>query len=250
MDIEEIFSSKLSESFSALSNFNRVLAEDLPTHPQDAGVFICGIYSLHRTAPAGILHLAARLSDALTPRLPFHAHAMAAWILDAAVDEYGLRGGETHTELLARFGEAFGVQRNVMASREHSPRASVLMEENMNRWFRESPVDFALGVHLGSELTSRREFSGWLQVLGDSNHPGWEYLRVHCAVEDGHVGGLTEFTTKWLEIWPKAEPTLFKGIEAYDTAYADMFHEMAKQITLNRQTRVRMESEFLESTRT
>ncbi|WP_082547984.1 iron-containing redox enzyme family protein [Massilia sp. Root335] len=230
MTIENTLTEMLGKSFDALEKFNRKLGECQPMSQKAAEVYICSIYSLHRTAPSGIAHLAARLTDELMPIAPFDAHAMTAWVLDAAADEYGLRGGETHTELLARFGEAFGVDRTIMESRCSSTPGAAAMEASMNHWFRQSPLDFALGVHLASELTSRREFEGWLSVLGNRDHPGWVYLHAHCAVEDGHVSSLTTFATKWIELRPNSRDIVFDGVRAYDAAYARMFNEMAAEI--------------------
>jgi hypothetical protein len=221
-------------SFPALDAFNSVLAAARPVHPADAAVFLCSIYCMDRSAPAGIVTLAARLTDALVPVAPFEAHALAAHVLEAAMDEYGLRGGPTHAELLARFGEALGVPRDVLVARAHAPEGARALERGMQTWFRDSPVDFALGVHLASELTSRREFTRWLSTLGDNDHPGWEYLRAHCAVEDDHISGLTTFADAWLRLRPGVEDRVMEGVRAYDAAYARMFREMTAAIVQRR----------------
>src|ERR1700734_3843567 len=95
-------------ALAALTSFNRHFASR-PLTRSELLMLLASMAAFNRHTIGGIAILAGRLSDEMLSRLPREGHEIAAYVLDAAVDEYGLRETTNHVELARRFAEHLGI---------------------------------------------------------------------------------------------------------------------------------------------
>src|SRR5258708_2058860 len=89
-------------AIAALRSFNRHFSSR-PLTRSELLLFLASMATFNRHTIGGIAILAGRLSDQVLPLLPKIGHEIGAHVLDAAVDEYGLRETITHVELARNF---------------------------------------------------------------------------------------------------------------------------------------------------
>ncbi len=154
-------------------------------------------------------------------------------ILDAAVDEYGLRESVTHVELAARFAEHLGIPSEAIHSRAHACRSAVEIGDALFGWYRDEPPAFSLGVHTASEVTSVTEFMSWHDVFLNFpqyrfslDQPEFEYMRAHYVHEPDHILGARRCVGRYLELFPDRGPILRDGVQSYLKLYGRMFAEL------------------------
>lgn len=200
-------------------------------------LFLASMASFNRHTIGGIAILAGRLSDEILPLLPKHGHEIGAYVLDAAVDEYGLRESVTHVELARNFAEHLGVSAEEVESRDNACAAARELGDALFSWYRESPVAFALGVHAASEVTSVQEFVPWhdtfLKFSGygfTSAAPAFEYMRAHAVHEPDHINGAKFCIRRYLDVFPDRGPLLQGGAEAYLFLYERMLSQLDARI--------------------
>src|SRR5258708_29986328 len=116
-------------------------------------LFLASMATFNRHTIGGIAILAGRLSDQILPLQPKVGHEIGAHVLDAAVDEYGLRETITHVELARNFSEYLGISTGEIEARENACSEAVELGDALFSWYRERPVSFALGVHVSPEVT-------------------------------------------------------------------------------------------------
>src|SRR5277367_4768205 len=124
-DADEIFDECRSHpALAALRSFNRHFSSR-PLVRSELLRFLASMASFNRHTIGGIAILAGRLSDQILPLLPKNGHEIGAYVLDAAVDEYGLRETVTHVELARNFGEYLGLSCAEIEARENACAAAV-----------------------------------------------------------------------------------------------------------------------------
>jgi Iron-containing redox enzyme len=200
-------------------------------------LFLASMASFNRHTIGGIAILAGRLSDEILPLLPRHGHEIGAYVLDAAVDEYGLRESVTHVELARKFAEHLGVSAGEVEARDNACAAARELGDALFSWYRERPVAFALGVHAASEVTSVQEFVPWhdtfLKFSGygfSSAAPEFEYMRAHAVHEPEHINGAKLCIRRYLDVFPDRGPLLQGGAEAYLFLYERMLSQLDARI--------------------
>jgi hypothetical protein len=232
-EAEEIYESCLGHpAFAALARFNLHLASRPLTRPE-LRLFLASMAAFNRHTIGGIAILAGRLSDEILPHRPTSGHEVGAHVLDAAVDEYGLRGTVTHVELARNFAEHLGIPANEVEARDNAGRVATELGDALFRWYREMPVAFALGVHTASEVTSMEEFGSWHDIFLEFREyrlsreaAEFEYLRVHSTHEPEHTMSARRCVCKYLDVFPGGSGQLREGAGAYLGLYARMFHEL------------------------
>src|ERR1700722_14043357 len=95
-------------AITALQSFNLHFSSR-PLTRSELLLFLASMATFNRHTISGIAILAGRLSDQILPLLPRIGHEIGAYVLDAAVDEYGLRETVTHVELARKFAEHLGL---------------------------------------------------------------------------------------------------------------------------------------------
>jgi len=154
-------------------------------------------------------------------------------VLDAAIDEYGLRESATHVELGRRFAEHLGISAADVESRANACPTAIELGDALFSWYREMPTAFSLGVHTASEVTSVKEFMAWHDIFlkfpqyrCSRDQPEFEYLRAHYVHEPGHVNATRICVEKYLDVLPAHGQLLREGAERYLGLYQSMFHEL------------------------
>jgi len=232
-EAEDIYKGCLRHpAVEALDLFNRHLATR-PLARSELRLFLASMAAFNRHTVGGIAILAGRLSDEVLPFLPKTGHEIGAYVLDAAVDEYGLRESVTHVELARNFAGYLGISTEEVEARENACPSAVEIGDALYPWYRRVPVAFALGVHAASEVTSAREFAAWHDVFikfpeyGLSREvPEFEYLSAHYVHEPEHTDSARVCITKYLAVLPEHGKELRNGAMAYLGLYQMMFREL------------------------
>jgi hypothetical protein len=223
-------------AMEALRSFNRHFSSRSLTRPELL-LFLASMATFNRHTIGGIAILAGRLSDQILPLLPKVGHEIGAHVLDAAVDEYGLRETITHVELARNFAEYLGIANEEIEARENACSTAVELGDALFSWYRERPVAFALGVHTASEVTSVQEFVPWHDIFlkfpqyGFSRElPEFTYMRAHYVHEPDHIHSAKRCVSRYLNVLPGEHGQVRAGAHAYLDRYRTMFQELDARI--------------------
>ena len=113
-------------AMAALDVFNTHLASR-PLTAAELTLFLASLASFNRHTIGGIAILAGRLSDEILPLLPTKGHEIGAYVLDAAVDEYGLRETVTHVESARSFAAYLGISAPDVEARSNACASAVAL---------------------------------------------------------------------------------------------------------------------------
>jgi hypothetical protein len=223
-------------AIAVLRSFNRHFSSRSLTRPELL-LFLASMAAFNRHTIGGIAILAGRVSDQILPILPKVGHEIGAYVLDAAVDEYGLRETITHVELARNFSEYLGISTEEIEARENACAAAVELGDVLFAWYRERPVAFALGVHTASEVTSVEEFVPWHDVFlkfpqycFSREMPEFAYMRAHYVHEPDHIQSAKRCIARYLDALPGEHGHLRKGALAYLSLYRKMFQQLTARI--------------------
>jgi hypothetical protein len=223
-------------AIEVLRAFNRRFSSR-PLTRSELLLFLASMATFNRHTIGGIAILAGRLSDQVLPLLPKVGHEIGAHVLDAAVDEYGLRETNTHVELARNFAEHLGIPPEEIEARENACPAAVELGDALFSWYRERPVAFALGVHTASEITSVEEFIPWHdtflkfpQYRFSRDTPEFAYMRAHYVHEPDHINSAKRCIARYVEVLPGEHCHLREGTRAYLSLYRKMFHQLDARI--------------------
>src|SRR5580658_2938952 len=196
-------------------------------------LFLASIASFNRHTIGGIAILAGRLSDEVLPLLPKNGHEVGAYVLDAAVDEYGLRESVTHVELARNFAQHLGFSSADIDWRDNACSAAVELGDALFTCYRDKPVAFSLGVHTASEITSLDEFVPWHDIFlkfpenGLSRElPEFEYMRAHYVHEPNHINKARSCMRRYLDVFPPHGNLVREGTRTYLDLYRRMFEQL------------------------
>ena len=219
-------------AISALRSFNRRFSSRPLTH-SELTLFLASMAAFNRHTIGGIAILAGRLSDQVLPLRPRNGHEIGAYVLDAAVDEYGLRETVTHVELARSFAEYLGIPAETIEARRSACPAAAEIGDALFSWYRDRPAAFALGVHAASEVTSVEEFVPWHDVFlkfpqyrFSREQPEFAYMRAHFVHEPDHIDGAKLCIARYLDVLPGESRLLRKGALTYLEAYQRMFEQL------------------------
>jgi hypothetical protein len=223
-------------AIAVLRSFNRRFSSRPLTRPELL-LFLASMAAFNRHTIGGIAILAGRLSDQILPLLPKVGHEIGAHVLDAAVDEYGLRETITHVELARNFAAFLGISAEEIEARENACSAAAELGDALFSWYRDRPVAFALGVHTASEVTSVEEFVPWHDIFlkfpqyrFSREMPEFAYMRAHYVHEPNHINSAKRCVARYLDVLPGEGGHLQEGARAYLTLYRKMFHQLSAQI--------------------
>jgi hypothetical protein len=223
-------------AITALRSFNRHFASR-PLMRPELRLFLASMAAFNRHTTAGIAILAGRLSDQILPLLPAEGHEIGACVLDAAVDEYGLRESVTHVQLARNFAEYLGISTDEIDVRSNAAPAAIELGDALFSWYREKPAAFSLGMHAASELTSVEEFVPWHDIFlkfpqyrFSLEVPEFEYMRAHHVHEPDHINSAKRCISKYLDVLPAHGGLLREGARAYLASYQAMFEQLDSRI--------------------
>jgi pyrroloquinoline quinone (PQQ) biosynthesis protein C len=227
---------RVHPGIEALRTFNRHFQSRELTR-SELVVFLASMSAFNRHTIGGIAILAGRLSDQVLPRLPDTGHEIGAYVLDAAVDEYGLRETVTHVELGRKFAGYLGISSAELDCRINVTPAALELGDALFSWYRASPTAFALGVHAASEISSMEEFTEWhdafLKFRGyrlSKDVPQFEYMSAHHTHEPQHVEAVRMCVSRYLGVFPAEGECVREGTQAYLSLYQRMFQELDARI--------------------
>ena len=219
-------------AIAALRSFNQHFSSRSLTRPELL-LFLASMATFNRHTIGGIAILAGRLSDQILPLLPKIGHEIGAHVLDAAVDEYGLRETLTHVELARNFAEHLGISTEEIEARENACPAAMELGDALFSWYRERPVAFALGVHTASEVTSVEEFIPWHDIFlkfpqyrFSRELPAFAYMRAHYVHEPHHIDSAKRCIARYVGVLPGEQSHLREGARAYLSLYRTMFQQL------------------------
>ncbi|HEV7610809.1 MAG TPA: iron-containing redox enzyme family protein [Steroidobacteraceae bacterium] len=228
-------------AMAASRSFNRHLSTRALIQ-SELRLFLASMAIFNRHTIGGITILAGRLSDQILPLLPKTGHEIGAYVLNAAIDEYGLRDTVTHVELARDFAEHLGIPSADIESPQNACAAANELGDALFAWYRERPVPFALGVHTASEVTSVAEFASWHdaflkfpQYRCSRELPQFEYMRAHYTHEPKHVGDARLCVGRYLDLLPQHAGSVRAGAQTYLSLYQRMFHQLDTRIFNSRQ---------------
>ena len=231
-EADTIYRRCIDYPLTALRSFNRHLASR-PLTNAELTLFLASMAAFNQHTIAGIAILAGRLSDELLPHAPEHGHEVGAYVLDAAVDEYGLRETRDHVELARRFSAHLGVPSAAVGDRRNACGSAIALGDALLGWYRNGSTAFSLGVHTASEVTSVEEFMSWHDIFlafpeyrMSRDLPEFEYMRAHYVHEPSHINHARICVAKYLDVLPANGTLLQEGAEAYLALYQRMFHEL------------------------
>ena len=203
-------------------------------------IFLASLWRFNKNIASGIPVLASRLADDLSEIAPLHAHKVAAHILDAAVDEFGLGNNRSHWRLFFDFAKHFKFSPQEVMDPAHAAKSAVNLGDKLFGWYRQKPVAYAIGVHLASEMSSLQEFRGWrtaflrLPEYGlRERSPSFAYIRSHFNVEGSHVRKSQQALRLYLHWRPREAQQVLSGAESYLNKYASMFSELIQKCHIN-----------------
>jgi hypothetical protein len=236
-EVDEIYEGcSTHPAIAVLRSFNRHFSSRPLTRPELL-LFLASMATFIRHTIGGIAILAGRVSDQILPLLPKVGHEIGACVLDAAVDEYGLRETITHVELARNFAAYLGISIEEIEARENACSAAIELGDALFSWYRERPVAFSLGVHTASEVTSVEEFVPWHDIFlkfpqyrFSLDMPEFAYLRAHYVHEPDHVDSAKRCIRRYLDVLPGERDHLREGARAYLSLYRKMFHQLSAQI--------------------
>src|ERR1700691_3767612 len=236
-EADEIFEScRRHPALVALRSFNRHFASR-PLSRSELLLFLASMAVFNRHTIGGIAILAGRLSDQVLPLLPRNGHEIGAYVLDAAVDEYGLRETVTHVELARSFAAYLGISAEEIEARDTACPAAAELGDALFSWYRHRPVAFALGVHAASEVTSVQEFVSWHDIFLKFPQyrfarelPEFAYMRAHFVHEPHHIQAAKQCIARYLDVLPEESQALRAGVQAYLTLYQRMFQHLGDAI--------------------
>lgn len=221
---------------SALRRFNEHFLQRPLTLPE-LKLFLASMAAFNRHTIGGIAILAGRLSDDVLPHDPKYGHEIGAYVLDAAVDEYGLRETKTHVELARDFAEFLGITLTEIESTKNACRSAIELGDELHGWYREKPTAFSLGVHTASEVTSVEEFVPWHDAFlkfpeyrFNREVPEFEYMKAHYVHEPDHINSAKNCVNRYLQVFPKHSATVQQGTWAYLSLYQKMFEDLDREI--------------------
>jgi hypothetical protein len=232
-ETSEIYEScRRHPALAALRSFNRHFASR-PLSRSELLLFLASMAAFNRHTIGGIAILAGRLSDQVLPLLPKNGHEIGAYVLDAAVDEYGLRETVTHVELARNFAQHLGFSLAEVEWRDNACSAAIELGDALFTCYRDKPVAFSLGAHIASEITSLDEFAPWHDIfLGFPEYgfsrelPEFEYMRAHYVHEPDHINNARSCVRRYLDVLPQHGDLVREGARVYLDLYRRMFEQL------------------------
>lgn len=211
---------------------------------QDKALFFGTIWAFFKDVPAGIVALAARVTDEWIKEDMWNGTAKAAHILYASVDEYGLHQHSkhmlpTHHQMFKKLTTHLGLSDADLFNPYNVLPEGTAMGNNTHRMYRSEFLGEALGFHLASEMTSSREFQYFLKGfqtyaseygLADEDDPVLAFFAIHCEVEPMHVATGREIMISYLEKNPVIAPQAMRGAMAFMDGFEQMFAALNRRL--------------------
>ncbi|WP_313059386.1 iron-containing redox enzyme family protein [Pseudomonas rhodesiae] len=230
-------------AMSELEKFGGIIFSRPLSRPEMA-LFFATIWAFFKDVPAGIVALAARVTDEWIKEDMWNGTAKAAHILYASVDEYGLHQHSkhmlpTHHQMFKQLTTHLGLSDTELFNPQYILPEGTAMGNNTHRMYRSEYLGEALGFHLASEMTSSREFQIFLKGfqkyaeeygLVDEDDPVLAFFAIHCEVEPMHVATGRQIMISYLEKHPNIAPQAMRGALAFMDGFEQMFAALNRRL--------------------
>lgn len=228
-----------------LERFGEILSAQPLSH-EGLATFFGTLWAFFKDVPAGIVALAARVTDEWIKEDRWNGTAKAAHILYASVDEYGLHQHNkhmlpTHHQMFKALTTHLGLSDAELFNPHYILPEGTAMGNNTYRSYRSELLGEALGFHLASEMTSSREFQYFLKGfqryaasygLRGEDDPVLAFFAIHCEVEPMHVATGREIIISCLEKNPSIAPQAMRGAMAFMDGFEHMFAALNQRLTI------------------
>lgn len=228
---------KILEDFGERLRRQKLNRDQVRTLLASEGMFVLEV-------PPGILALASRITDECFARKPFGATGLAARILFAAVDEYGLNDMEhgllpSHHQLYLDMAAHWGISAEELLDKKNIVPTAFEFSRVISEFYRRRPIVEALGFHVANEATAPLDFGVFLKTFQEyrdgyglkaENDPHLNFLLVHDDVEVSH----REMGVEMVQLYTDGKPELValarQGVAAYMECYGRFFAELDEAI--------------------
>lgn len=231
-----IISHKAIRGASSLSTFGENL-KSRALNKDELSTFFATLWAFFKEVPGGIITLAARVTDDWMKHSTWEGTTVAARVLFASVDEYGLHQHHkhilpTHHELFRDLISHLGLEPSDLLDDKYIEPAGDLMGQATYRYYRTESLGEAIGFHLASEITSSREFQYFLEgfkkftlayKLKDEDDPVLSFFQVHCEVEPLHVLTGKDIAMSYLHRCPWMFEDMKRGAQIFLDRFDQMF---------------------------
>ncbi|HET7866619.1 MAG TPA: iron-containing redox enzyme family protein [Burkholderiaceae bacterium] len=235
--LAEKLSAKLRahSAFAELKRFGQ-LAHLQPMTPPQLEQFFGSLWTFFEEVPTGILALSLNICDQLRLGATWSATALAARVLTANVDEFGLRrpGDSTHHQLFAQLIQRLGLSGEQLKRSRRIFGSAYRLANTTRLLYRSPDVLAGIGLHLASELTSSVEFGHFdtsfrkhasaYGIRLDTQDDPFVFFHVHTEVEPEHYANAVALA---LEIASTSRDDSYDGrILAGATAFLNDFGDL------------------------
>jgi len=194
--------------------------------------------------PPAIVNLSSRITDERFKTDPFGSTGMAARILYAAVDEYGLNQMESigllpsHHQLYLDMAAHWGMSAEDLIKDEYIVSEAKKFSKTISVFYRKKPIIQSLGFHVANETTAPLDFGVFLRVFQKyrreyniaPNDPMLNFLMIHEDVEESH----REMGVEMVQMYADGKDDLIEeskvGVYAYMDAYGRFFDQLNSTI--------------------
>jgi len=223
---------KVLNAFGERLNGTKLSREQIRIILASEGLFILEI-------PPGILALASRLTDENFEATPFQATGMAARILFAAIDEFGLNAMNvgllpSHHQLYLDMAAHWDISEEELLDDRYIVPAGRALAKVARDYYRKRPMVEALGFHVANETSAPLDFGVFLRMF-QANREGYglkvddpilDFLHVHEDVEVSHREMGVEMVQMYTQGRPEDISRARDGVFAFMDAYEKFFAEL------------------------
>jgi len=228
---------KILEAFGEKLRRHRLDRDQIKVLLASEGMFVLEV-------PPGVLSLSSRITDECFAQKPFAATGLAARVLFAAVDEYGLNDMEhgllpSHHQLYLDMASHWGITAEELLDRKNIVPTAFEFAGVIRDYYRRRPIAEALGFHVANETTAPLDFGVFLKTfqayrdeygLKSENDPHLNFLLVHDDVEVSHREMGVEMVQLYTDGRPEPVARARKGVAAYMECYGRFFSELDEAI--------------------
>ncbi|MBW8833335.1 MAG: hypothetical protein JF606_28960 [Burkholderiales bacterium] len=195
------------DAFVQMDRFGR-LARSRPMTALEREKFLASLWVFFEEVPTGILALGLNICDVHRLTDPWQATELAAKVLTANVDEFGLRkaGDQTHHQLFIALANRLGLTATQLRQSRHIFASAYRLACTTRNYYRSPDILLGIGLHLASELTSSVEFGHFDAAFRthaceygieiDSGQDPFFFFRIHTLVEPEHYASAVELAVQ------------------------------------------------------
>lgn len=210
---------------------------------KECKILFATLRAFYHETPSGILCLALRVHDYWDKINTWEAMAKAAYLLSAAVDEFGLDTRKeynlTHHQHFKLIANYFNVTTEDLKSPVNILEAGKNMGKAAHEFYRKKPIPDSLGFHLASEITSFYEFKTLLEgfqkhidkyKISSQEDLPLDFFQIHTKIEHSHGVASEIITNNYLKINPQDIKYITDGVFIYMQYYQALFKSLNQVI--------------------